>query len=407
MKKKLNFLVVLLFLLVINSQISVRSDKIQNDTKLTIYTYDSLLADPGYDFIGAFANYKGILKDDINLVLMLDANQIITQAALEKDNPVADVLIGVDNVLIHSAKKENLLQQYNSPELVNISSDLIDNLDSEKYVLPYDFGIISFYYDMNRINSTTNPEITNITLEEIIENDLDKKLIVEDPMLSSTGLGFLLWTIAVYGDPEINFSGILNQDWRNWWKATKDDLRIAPSWGAAFSEWYEGEENRSIMVSYGTSPAYSACLYDDTSQGAFLSHENGTENAWLQIEGIGLVNNAPHEELAKDFIDWFLSKELQDNIAENNWMYPANEYAEISSTFNEAAINPDDVNILNSLISSETIGRNLEKWLEDWETLITADLRISGYFSIFIILASIGSIAYIQKKIRKYENKKI
>ena len=401
MKKNLNFIVVLLFLLVINSQISVKSEKVQTDNVLTIYTYDSLLADPGYDFIGAFANHSGISKDDINLVLMSDANQIVTQAALEKDNPVADVLIGVDNVLIHSAKEENLLQKYDSPELVNISSDLIDNLDSEKFVLPYDFGIISFYYDMNRINSTTNPEITNITLEEIIEYDLDKKLIVQDPTLSSTGLGFLLWTIAVYGDPEIGFSGMLDQDWRNWWNVTKDDLRIAPSWGAAFSEWYEGEENRPIMVSYGTSPAYSACLYDDTSQGAFLSHENGTQNGWLQIEGIGLVNNAPHEELAKDFIDWFLSKDLQDNIAENNWMYPANEYAEVSSTFNESAINPDDVNILNSLISSETIETNLEKWQEDWETLMSSGLKIDGYISIFIILASIGSIAYIQKKSRK------
>ncbi|MHA1476083.1 MAG: thiamine ABC transporter substrate-binding protein [Promethearchaeota archaeon] len=401
MKKNFNFIAVILFLLVINSQISVRSEEIQTDNALTIYTYDSLLVDPGYDFIGAFANHSGISKDDINLVLMEDANQIVTQATLEKDNPVADVLIGVDNVLIHSAKKNNLLQKYDSPELVNISSDLIDNLDSEKYVLPYDFGIIALYYDMNRINTTTNPEITNITLEEILDYDLDKKLIVEDPTLSSTGLGYLLWTIAVYGDPEIDFSGMLNQDWRNWWNEAKDDLRIAPSWTAAFGEWYEDEGNRPIMVSYGSSPAYSACKYNDTTQGAFLSHENGTQNGWLQIEGIGLVNNAPHEELAKDFIDWFLSTELQDNIAENNWMFPANEHAQISSTFKESAINPDEVNILNSLLSSEIVGPNLEKWMEDWETLISSGIKISGYISFIIIFASVGSFVYIQKKIRK------
>ncbi|MHA1476204.1 MAG: hypothetical protein ACTSQ5_13595, partial [Promethearchaeota archaeon] len=97
----------------------------------------------------------------------------------------------------------------------------------------------------------------------------------------------------------------------------------------------------------------------------------------------------------------FLSKELQDNIAENNWMYPANEYAEISTTFNESAINPDDVNILNSLLSSEIIGTNLEMWKEDWETLISSGLSINGYLSTFLIFASVGAIAYIQKKIRK------
>ena len=400
MKKNLNFLAILLVLLVINSQISVRSEKVQTDNVLTIYTYDSLLADPGYDFIGAFANHSGISKDDINLILLSDANQIVTRLTLEKDSPEADVVIGIDNVLIYNTKKNNLLKSYNSPELVNISSDLIANLDSEKFVLPYDYGIIALYYDMNRINTTTNPEISNITLEGIIENDLDKKLIIENPTLSSTGLGFLLWTIAVYGDPEIDFKGMLDQDWRNWWKNSKDDIRIAPSWGAAFGEWYEGEENRSIMVSYGTSPAYSACLYNDTSQGAFLSHENGTQNAWLQIEGIGLVNNAPHEDLAKDFIDWFLSKELQDNIAENNWMYPANQHAEVSITFNESAINPEHVNILNSLISSETIGANLQGWMDDWETLMSTGLNISGYNSIFIIIALLGAVVILKKKIR-------
>ena len=75
------------------------------DYELVIYTYESLLADPGYDFVEGFANYSGIAKEDIQLVLLDDANTIVTQAVLEKENPVADVLIGIDNVLIHTAKR--------------------------------------------------------------------------------------------------------------------------------------------------------------------------------------------------------------------------------------------------------------------------------------------------------------
>ena len=175
------------------------------DYSLVIYTYDSLLADPGYDFISGFSNFSGILEEDIQVILLSDANSIVTQAALEKDNPVADVLIGIDNVLIYTAKEEEILQPYDSPALSNISQTIIDNLDSEKYVLPYDMGVIALWHSIDRINTTTNPELANLTLEDILDYDLAKKLVVQNPNFSSPGLGFLLWTIAVYGDANIGF----------------------------------------------------------------------------------------------------------------------------------------------------------------------------------------------------------
>jgi thiamine transport system substrate-binding protein len=367
------------------------------ETQLVIYTYDSLLVDPMYDYVGAYANYSGIPEDEIQIVALEDANTIVTRAALEKDSPVADVLIGVDNALIHTAKAENILEPYLSPVSVNISADLITNLDPDHYVTPYDYGIIALYYDSNRINSTTVPELNNLTLNDIISLGLAEQLIVQDPTLSSTGLAFLLWTIAVFGDPSLEFEGLLGQDWREWWGATKDDLRIAPSWGSAFSEWYDADQKRPIMVSYGTSPAYSAVLYDDDSQGALLSHELNQTNAWLQIEGIGLVKNAPHPDVAKDFIDWFLSTELQDQIAEHNWMYPANIHAEVSQTFQDASINPDDVDILNDLISPDFLGENLNMWKNDWEATISAT-NIPGFSLSVMLILFLGIIHVLMKK---------
>lgn len=362
-----------------------------SDTLLTIYTYESLLADPEYDFIGAYANYSGISKDSIQVVYLDDANTIVSRAVLEKENPVADVIIGIDNVLIHTAKSQQILSPYESPVLANISSDLVQNLDPDHYVLPYDYGIIALYYNMLNINSSSNPELEDLTLQDILDYDLDKQLIVENPTLSSPGLGFLLWTIAVFGDPSIGFEGLLNQDWRDWWKAAAEDIRITPSWGAAFTEWYEEDANRTMMVSYGTSPAYSACLYDDSSQKAIVSHENNQDNAWLQIEGLGLVKNAPHEAQAKDFIDWFLSEELQNNIPEHNWMYPANKNVNVSSTFADAVIDPVDVDILNELITPTMLSENLESWKVGWEESIIAP-AIPGYGYLFFIISSLNGI---------------
>ncbi|MHA1401102.1 MAG: thiamine ABC transporter substrate-binding protein [Candidatus Heimdallarchaeaceae archaeon] len=396
----ISFLFILLVLEIFNANpVAVAAD----DSVLTIYTYESLLADPGYDFIEGFANYSGIPKEDIKLVLMDDANTIVTQAALEKDNPVADVLIGIDNVLIHTAKEEGILEVYDSPALVNISTDLISNLDPEKYVLPYDYGIIALWYDCSRINSSTTPELDTLTLDDILELNLDKMLVVEDPTLSSPGLGFLLWTIAVYGDPELDFTGLLGKDWREWWREAAADLRITPSWGAAFDIYYTEEENRPIMISYGTSPAYDVChpiwgVGTDAEQPskAIVSHENGKENAWLQIEGIGLVKNAPHKDAAKQFIDWFLSSELQENIPLNQWMYPANKNVNVSSCFLNTAINPDDVDILNDLISPTMLRQNLDKWKSDWETVIVEGTERTSATNLYIVMLTIvvSSLSY-------------
>ncbi|MHA1353345.1 MAG: thiamine ABC transporter substrate-binding protein, partial [Candidatus Heimdallarchaeaceae archaeon] len=330
-----------------------------------------------------------------------------TQASLEKENPVADVLIGIDNVLIHTAKDEGILQSYESPTLVNISSELVQNLDPEKYVLPYDYGIIALWYDRSRINTTSTPALEDLTLEGIIENDLDKKLVVEDPTLSSPGLGFLLWTIAVYGDPEINLNGLLGQDWREWWRKASDDLRITPSWGAAFDIYYSESEDRPIMISYGTSPAYDVCHPQwgvgtgvEQPSKAIVTHEQGKNNAWLQIEGIGLVNNAPHEENAKKFIDWFLSTELQDQIPLNQWMYPANKNANVPECFLNVAINPDDVDILNDIISPTVMHDNLDTWKTDWETVIIEGTKKTDYstFTFILLALSFVSLAHIITK---------
>ena len=381
------------------------------DYSLVIYTYESLLADPGYDFVSAYAAYSGISTDSIKVVYMEDANSILSKAILEKDSPTADVLIGLDNVLIHKAKDEEILENYNSPSLVNISSNLITNLDPEKYLLPYDYGIIAFWFDLNRINFTTNPELEYLKLSDILKYNLDKRLVVEDPTLSSPGLGFLLWTIAIYGDPKIEFEGVLGQDWRDWWSEAKKDLRITSSWGDAFSIYYTPEENRPIMISYGTSPAYDVCHPDygvgegnPPPSAAVVSHENPTQltvimsNAWLQIEGIGLVKDAPHTTEAKKFIDWFLDKELQDNIPFNNWMYPANIHAEIPSCFANNSINPDSIDvILNDILTPNMIQDNLDNWLDDWEAEVAS--FGSPALLLFTLLAS--TMVYVIVKKRK------
>lgn len=375
-KSLLSILIVILFFPVSFHFTMLSVEGTSGDVQLTLYTYESLLADPGYDFVEGYANYSGIPKDSIQVIALSDANSIVTRLIGEKDSPAADVVIGLDNILVYEAKNQGVLQPYNSPMLENISSDLITNLDPDHYLLPFDYGIIAFNYDNLRINSSTVDNLENLTLNDFLTLELDKKLVIEDPTLSSPGLGFLLSTIAIYGDPSIEFDGLLNLNWRDWWENASSDIRVAPSWGAAFDIYYEEGENRPLMISYGSSPAYTVCQGWGDNLKAFVSHENGTSNAWLQIEGIGLTEGAPHQTRAEDFIDWFLGEELQNQIPENNWMYPANQNANISSCFEESVINTEEVFILNDLITPTMLETNLERWQNEWEESMIANTPV-------------------------------
>ncbi|MFX1515027.1 MAG: thiamine ABC transporter substrate-binding protein [Promethearchaeota archaeon] len=363
------------------------------ETKLTVLTYNSLFADPKYDLEGNFSEFSGIPKNDINIIRLDDANELVTTLEIEKGQ--LDIVIGIDNVLIHLIEnKSDLLELYTPSVLDQIDSNLIQNLDPEKYLIPYDYGIISFWYKNQIINSSTHPELTDLTLDNLLESDILSMLIVENPKYSSPGLGFLLWTIAVYGDPEINLKGIIDGDWRDWWKAARGEILIQKSWDDAWTIFETESEGRPIMISYGTSPAYGFCQWADNSTSAVVTYENEEPNAWLQIEGIGLVKDAPNQENAKQFIDWFLDSELQSELPEHQWMYPANTKANVSECFNQTAIRPDEVNRLNDLISPSLLKKHLTYWQEEWEEAVV-QRSIPGFgspiviFGLFIITLAI------------------
>ncbi|MHA1215181.1 MAG: thiamine ABC transporter substrate-binding protein [Candidatus Hodarchaeales archaeon] len=370
-----------------------------NENQLVVYTYDSLLADPFYDIEGNFSTYANIPRDTVQVIRFSDANEIITRIIAEKDQPQADVVVGIDNALIHMVQNiDEVLEVYSSVNLSQIDDNLIQNLDPEKYLLPYDYGIISFYYQNQIVNSTTYPEIQNLTLDSLLDSELLTMLLVENPRFSSPGLGFLLWTIAVYGDPDIGFMGLLGSDWRDWWRQAKTSITITKSWGDAFDIFFEKSENKPIMISYGTSPAYGYCQWRDNSTSAMVTYENSKANSWLQIEGLGLVKNAPNKEMAKKFIDWFLGVDLQSELPEHQWMYPANVKANVSECFRISALSPENMTRLNDLISPEMLEQYLVTWLDQWEQVVV-NKAISGFSSPIALFSVLVLTVTLRKKL--------
>ncbi len=334
---------------------------------LRVYTYDSFLVwgdDPDtidQRVFGPFERAHGVNVEIVRLPT--DASGIVSRLAAESSNPVADVVIGIDNILVLEDIIATVLEPYTPTNLSLIDSQLVNTLDSEHYVVPFDFGLVTLIYSKNTINTTTHPQLENLTLSALADPELAGVLVTEDPHFSSPGLSFLLAEIAMS-------EKLLGQDWDEWWIDVNDYIDVQPGWSEAWSKWYE-DPTRHLMVSYGTDPAYSSYITGaepDTVAAPF--YHNGVDYAWMQVEGIGLVKNNPNPDLAKLFIEYCLSPAVQSYISLNQWMFPANMDVELDPVF-DYALHPDDVELLNDLLLGPEIKANKTSWLNQWDIIRT------------------------------------
>lgn len=371
---------------------------------LQIYTYQSLMAYPYYNIEGNFSAYSGI---NVNITRFSDANQLVTQLVSEKNNPQADIVIGIDNALIQLINVSDYFTQYtNTSILNNLNPSLINNLDPTHYLVPYDYGVIGLTYQNQVINETQYPFLNNFTYNDFLTSNLASKTVMENPNISSPGLAFLLSTIATYGDPTNNRSinGVYGQNWHDFWSKIGKKFNIRDTWNTAYTLFSTPNSNRPMMVSYLTDPAYNYCLSNDTSVSSIVTTlPNGTKSGWFQIEGIGIVKNSPRQTEANIFMNWFLSKSLQDNIPESQWMFPSNTQASIPACFAEAGVPKLSTIVpLNNYLSNKDLKEYITTWENEWQSaLVTKNLPGFQITGMIVFVPIIAVIAINKKRTRK------
>ncbi|MHA1928231.1 MAG: thiamine ABC transporter substrate-binding protein [Candidatus Thorarchaeota archaeon] len=331
----------------------------------TVYTYDSFMFwGENRDTIdetvfGAFEAQYGV-KVQIER-LNTDANGIVSRLVAESSNPIADVVIGIDNILILQELAKSVLEPFDPSNIDLINNSIVNALDEDHYITPFDFGLVTLIYNTSVINSATHPDLNNMTFPNLAT--MADMLITENPHFSSPGLAFLLSEIAVY-------EKLMGEDWTTWWEDVKADIDIQEGWYEAWTKW-ETDSTRNILVSYGTDPAYSAFWAGGAPNTAIAPiNHNGQDYAWMQVEGMGLVKNGPNPELGKAFIEYCLTPAVQSHIAINQWMFPANTDVELDPVF-DYAIHPDDISLLNEFLNSTEIAINLDDWFDQYDAIMS------------------------------------
>jgi len=288
-----------------------------------------------------------------------DAGETLNKAILSKNNPLADVLYGVDNTFLGRALSADILQPYDSPALASVLPEL--QADPSHRLLPVDFGYIALNYD--RAWFASHGLAVPQTLEDLTRPLYRGLLVVENPATSSPGLAFLLATIARFGEKGA-------RTWRSYWTDLRqNDALVVNGWDDAYYNQFsaEGKGKRPIVVSYATSPAYE--LYNAPAPKPAVPPTGNIlpeGSSFRQIEFVGILKGAKEPDLARRFVDFMLSEAFQSDIPLQMWVYPSRKGVAVPDIFRTFAPVP----AAPASIDPAAIEANRDTWIKDWTKIV-------------------------------------
>jgi thiamine transport system substrate-binding protein len=328
--------------------------KAADSKTVTVVSHDSWAASKSVieDFEKRSGYKVDILKDG-------DAGQAVNKALLTKDNPQGDVFFGVDNTLLSRALTGGLFQPYRAKGLDQVLPQYLADQGKNR-VTPVDTGDICVNYDKKYFadHHLTPPS----SFDDLAEPQYKNLLVVENPATASPGLGFLLGTAARYGD-----SG-----WQAYWKKLKaNGVKVVDGWEQAYNQEFSGSAggrkakgDRPLVVSYASSPPAEVVYADPKPQTAPTGVAYGT--CFRQTEYAGLLANARNPEGGKAFLDFLLSKQFQEDMPLNMFVYPVRKGAAVPEDFTrygKPAPHPETM-------APDTIADNRDQWVKSWTSLV-------------------------------------
>jgi thiamine transport system substrate-binding protein len=284
-----------------------------------------------------------------------DAGAVLNKAILTKDAPLADVLFGVDNTFLSRALEGDIFEAYEAPALNEIPEQF--RLDPSNRALPVDYGDVCINYDKTYFaeNNLTVPQ----SLEDLTKPEYEGLLVVENPATSSTGLAFLLATVAHFGE-----------SFAEYWQALKDNgVVVVDGWETAYYTNFSGSSGRGpqpMVVSYGTSPAVEVVYAEKPVDEAPTASIVGTDTCFRQIEFVGILKGTQNRALAEKFVDFMLSKQFQEDVPLQMFVYPVLPDAALPDEFTKYAQAPEQT----AQLSPEEIAANRDQWIQAWTDVV-------------------------------------
>ncbi|MCY3978963.1 MAG: thiamine ABC transporter substrate-binding protein [Chloroflexi bacterium] len=323
----------------------------QEAERVVVLTHDSFAMTE--EVLAAFEEHTGLR---VEILRSGDAGQMVNQAILSKNNPLGDVLYGVDNTFLSRALEAEIFAPYESPELQYVNADFIP--DDTYRVTPVDFGDVCLNYDIAYFeeNDLSLPG----SLSDLLLPKYGGLLVAENPATSSPGLAFLLATVAEYG-VEGDFTYL------DYWQELYDnDILVVDGWTDAYYGEFKvaGRDtgSRPMVVSYASSPPAEVLYSENPDAGAITGAIVDDNMCFRQIEYAGVLAGAANEGAARQFVDFMLSPAFQEELPLNMFVFPVRDDIMLPEVFAEHALIPENP----AHIDPAEIEAKRDEWIQAW-----------------------------------------
>ncbi|MEK6986415.1 MAG: thiamine ABC transporter substrate-binding protein [Candidatus Thermoplasmatota archaeon] len=342
----------------------VGSDSTGNDAKgwPDLHGAKVVVLDHGafdYAFGPAKAAFEALTNGTVEHIAAQDAGSMLERAIAEKGRPSFDVLYGLDNVLYGRAVAADILVPYRPLLAPRIDADyLFADPNGPWLATPVDHGYIA-------VNADPRTAPATATLADLVP--AAGKFVTQDPRTSSVGLGFLVATVAVFGEAcylgywsdLLENGALVTADW-----TTAYATRFSGGYGQG-SEGFVGD--KSIVASYTTSPAYEQ-FYENPVLNRNILQPGAT---FHQIQTMALVQNGPNSPAAAQaWIEFTLSDAFQALAAEYNAIYPVVDGITVSAVY--AGKDPAPGSFQDAGFTAATLGEKAEGWVRAWTAVYEA-----------------------------------
>ncbi len=304
------------------------SSETSTTKNLTLIAYDSFT--PPETAFDAFTQETGI---KVNIALAGDAGEMVAKASLTSGNPEGDVMWGVDNTLISRATDSKIF-----------ASDPTE----------VDYGDVCVNFDIAALGQTEPP----LTLDDLVSSDYKGMLVVENPATSSTGLAFLLATVAAFGD-----------SWPDYWQQlVANDVQVVDSWDEAYyTAFTRYGGDRPLVVSYSTSPPAEVIFADPPlAKGSPAPTGVASETCFKQIEYAGVLRGTKYSDQAQQLVEYLAGPTFQALLPESLFVYPTNQDVALPQSFVDYA--PEITTSFS--IPPDEIAKNRQSWTEQWSAIV-------------------------------------
>lgn len=308
----------------------------------------NLYGSPDRDWVAAVAaRFEKETGVKVNWI-RASSNEMYARIEAEKANPKGDVWFGGTGDPHFDAAEKGLTEPYCSPRMPELRDFMRDPIGGCR-VLGLYAGPLGWAVNVELLKKQGKP--IPRTWEDLAKPEYTGLIAVANPNTSGTAYTMLVTILQIFGE---------EKGWNYLARLHKNVAQYTKSGSAPGQLAGRGEVAIAIVF------LHDAVLFAE--EGFPVKPTSPADGTGYEVGGLSLIKGAPHPEIAKRFIDWALSPDVQVIGRQfRSFQLPSNSKAPLPEQITKHGVSFENVKVINYDFKWAGQHRNrvLKRWTEE------------------------------------------